>query len=204
MNEANSNKYTISTRDYVSKNKITGTLDSIRVQAILKRYLAIRRFCYGKVLDFACGCGYGAELLSVSPEIESILGVDRDQSAIEWAKKEFANDKCNFISDDIKTIHDKFDTLVCVETIEHVNDVQIVKELIEQNNIDNLIVSFPDKKSSHYNTLHLHDFVLQDIVDMFPKHILYYKFRLDDVQFVLLVKAPEKFPSFIYRNIHNL
>jgi predicted RNA methylase len=176
----------------------------IRYHEHLRRYGALRRFCYGHVLDFACGCGYGTYMLSGNPDVTKITGIDIDAEAIQWAKKEFTAPKIEFLQADVQQITGTFDTLVCLETIEHIKDTSIIPKMVERCSIDNLIVTYPDKKSTHFNPFHFHDFVMQDIVDLFPNHIVYHAYRFVDVQTVLLTRKPANAPSFMYRNIKDI
>lgn len=170
----------------------------------LRRYGSIRRFCYGKVLDFACGCGYGSYLIAGNPEVEKVVAADIDRKAIDFAKKEFSNPKVKFFKRDVKEIKGNYDTLVCLETMEHIKDRKQIVDLVKRCQIDNLIISFPDKKTTHYNRFHFHDFITQDIIDMFPEHIIYHSVRFVDSQSLLLVRLPKRAPAYIFRNIRDL
>jgi len=191
-------------RIYLTKEEFLEIESEIRFHEHLRRYASIRRFCYGKVLDFACGSGYGSFILGVNPEVEKVIGVDKDSEAIAWAKQEYSHPKVEYLDEDINHIHQNFDTLVCLETIEHFDKNQIIQDLIKRCNIKNLIFSFPDKKSTNFNPFHLRDIILQDISDAFPSHLIYHSFRNGDVQFVLMMKLPENAPSHIFRNLRDL
>jgi predicted RNA methylase len=191
-------------RILISKSEFLENEREIRIHEHLRRYGALRRFCFGHVLDFACGCGYGTYMISGNPDVTKVTGVDIDAEAIAWAKKEFSSPKIEFLQSDVTKISGKFDTLVCLETIEHLADSTIVPNLVEQCSIDNLIITFPDKKSTHFNPFHLHDFITQDIIDLFSNHVVYHTYRFVDVQTVLLTRKPANAPSFIYRNIKDI
>ena len=191
-------------RIYIDKVEFLEFENQIRLNEHLRRYAAIRRFCYGAVLDFACGCGYGTYLISVNPDVSKITGVDIDAEAIKWAKNEFGGERIDYVEQDIKYLNKKFDTLVCLETIEHIQDISVIAEMIERCSIDQLIFSFPDKKSTHFNEFHFHDFVVQDIIDLFPAYVNYFRFKSGDVQFVLFIKLPKDAPPHIFRYISDL
>ena len=176
----------------------------VLVQEHLKRYGSIRRFCFGKVLDFACGCGYGSYMLALNPDVTSVTSVDNSTDAIAWAKKHFSHPNITYKIADARKVTGTFDTLVCLETIEHLKDTRIVPEIVERCKVQNVIVSFPDKKTTHYNPHHFHDFVRQDIVDLFPKHVVYHVVRFADSTAVLLTRLPENAPSELFRNVRDL
>jgi 2-polyprenyl-3-methyl-5-hydroxy-6-metoxy-1,4-benzoquinol methylase len=191
-------------RIIISKTEFLKVENQIRLNEHLRRYAAIRRFCYGNVLDFACGCGYGSYLISVNPDVTSVCGIDLDQEAVEWAKNEFASSKIKFINSDFTKHQAKYDTLVCLETIEHIKNLDSIVNLIKKCKFNQLIISFPDKKSTHFNKFHFHDFVVQDVVDLFPEYLNYHGFRSGDVQFLLFMKLPDNAPHHIFRNVREL
>jgi len=191
-------------RIFIAREDFFEFENQIRINEHMRRYAAVRRFCFGKVLDFACGCGYGTALVSVNPDVTEIIGIDIDKDAIEWAKKEFSGEKITFINKDINQLKQKFDTLICLETIEHLEDLTILTALVNRCDISQLIISFPDKKSTHFNRFHFHDFVIQDIIDLFPGYINFYRFRTGDVQFLMFIKLPSNAPAHIYRYISDL
>jgi hypothetical protein len=66
-----------------------------------------------------------------------------------------------------------------METIEHIQDSTIVPKVADLVKAKNVIVSFPSKKSTHFNPFHLHDFRTQDILDLFTNYILLEEIILD-------------------------
>jgi 2-polyprenyl-3-methyl-5-hydroxy-6-metoxy-1,4-benzoquinol methylase len=176
----------------------------IRLQEHLRRYAAIRRFIYGRVLDFACGCGYGTHLLATNPEISTIVGVDKDEESIKWAGQEYETTKCKFLCQDVTTLNQKFDTLVSLETIEHFEDNSIYHSVIENCQIDQIIISYPNKKSTHFNPFHVRDLNIQQVCNVFQDFILYHTFVLGDVSFLLFIRKPKLMPAHIFLNIQDL
>lgn len=191
-------------RILISVDRFRAIEQEIRFHEHLRRYAAVRRFCYGRVIDFASGCGYGSFLLSVNPGVTQVVGIDRDPEAIEWAEKEYRNEKTEFRCQDIEAVSEHFDTLVSLEAIEHLEDVTVIPRLARRCGIDQIIISYPNKKSTHFNPYHIHDFTIQDIVDMMTEHVCYHDFTLGDVQFLLFIRKPPAAPHHIYRNIHEL
>ena len=185
----------------ISKAQVSAVEFDIRFHEHLRRYASARRFCYGKVLDFASGCGYGSNILSANPEVEIVVGVDKDEGAINWAKKEFSNDKTEFRCVNIESVSEKFDTLVSLEAIEHFQDISLIPRLAKRCDFDNIIISYPNKKSTHFNPHHVHDFNAQDILNIMSQYICYHSYAMGDVQFLLFVKKPSKAPEHIFSNI---
>jgi hypothetical protein len=93
---------------------------------------------------------------------------------------------------------------VCLETIEHIENVQIIPQLVSRCQISNVIVSFPDKPTTAYNPFHKHDFVFQDVVDLFKGYLPYHSVRFVDSQSLLLMKLPAGTPWELFRNVRDL
>ena len=136
--------------------------------------------------------------------MEKVVGIDKDAAAIQWANTEFLNNKTEFRCKDIEDIAEKFDTLVSLEAIEHFDDVTLIPRLVERCQIDHVIISYPNKKSTHFNAFHVKDYTIQDILSLLPDYICYHNFAMGDVQFLLFIKKPSKAPSHIFTNILDL
>lgn len=198
------NKNDVLERILITKEKFSVVESEIRFHEHLRRYAAVRRFCYGKVLDFASGCGYGSYLLSANPDVETVIGIDKDTKAIDWARREFSTEKTEFRCKDIEDISEKFDTLVSLEAIEHFDDISLIPRLADRCSIDNIIISYPNKKSTHFNPYHVHDFTVEDILKIMSNYICYHISTMGDVQFVLFTKKPARAPSHIFANLNDL
>lgn len=191
-------------RIMITKGQVTETETEIRFQEHLRRYAAVRRFCYGRVIDFASGCGYGSFILSSNPDVEVVVGIDKDEVAINWAQKEFGSLKADYRCVDIETINEKFDTLVSLEAIEHFEDVTLIPRLADRCGIDHVIISYPNKKSTHFNPYHVHDFNAQNILDIMSEYVCYHSFIMGDVHFLLFLRKPFKAPHCIFSNLLDL
>lgn len=103
-----------------------------------------------RVLDIACGSGYGSKILKRSGAF-IVTGIDISQSTIDYAKNKYTDDGLKFILGDILHIDfpdNSFDMVVCFETIEHINDYN--KALSEIKRVLNgsglLIISSPNRR----------------------------------------------------------
>lgn len=94
------------------------------VQYHLARYrFACRRAKHARVLDVACGLGYGARMLAEAGA-KSVLGLDLAKQAILAAQKRYGMSGLEFRVDDAQALttlaeEDRFDLVVSFETIEH-------------------------------------------------------------------------------------
>lgn len=155
--------------DLVEKNESTG---SETLQLHLERYVFASGFLKGgRVLDCACGVGYGSYLLAESGKCESVTGVDIDADSIKYAKERYSHPKIEFINANALSFSDerKFDTIVSLETIEHIPDpanfVAHLKSMLKPGGC--LIGSVPVTPSVDVNPHHVTDFTRASFRNMF-------------------------------------
>lgn len=159
-------------RLYFEKEDISEIVRKISLTRHVERYTMLRQWCHGVVVDCACGCGYGTHLISENPDVNSVMGVDISEDAINWANDNFKNDNVAFQLgkfQDLPKILDGLtpDVLVSIETMEHIKDTKSYIETVSKINADLVLVSFPNKKSTHFNKFHYHDFKDDDVVKLF-------------------------------------
>jgi SAM-dependent methyltransferase len=80
-----------------------------------------------RVLDIACGVGYGSRIL-IEARAASVLGCDILESNIDYARREYGCEGLTFmVTDAARTsFRSEFDVVVCFETIEHIDDFRSV------------------------------------------------------------------------------
>ena len=83
----------------------------------LERYLFAGTRLKGRVLDAACGCGYGTHILKKAGC--DVTGVDIDPTAIEFAERHWEGAKYACLDLNSQTPHEAFDAVVSFETLEH-------------------------------------------------------------------------------------
>jgi len=91
----------------------------------INRYIFASTFVADKkVLDAACGSGFGSFMYA--QEAKEVWGVDNSAETIDYAKKNFTRDNIKFINDDLITIMELpekfFDVIVSFHTIEQTGD----------------------------------------------------------------------------------
>jgi len=82
-----------------------------------------------RVVDLACGEGYGSGLLAGTAA--SVVGVDANQDAFEHARLKYTAPNLRFARDMVETFHERCDAVVFLQTIEHVNDPGAVLENVK-------------------------------------------------------------------------
>ena len=130
----------------------------------LERYqFAARHLRPGRVLDIACGVGYGSRLLAdAGSEQTTVLGVDVSRHAVDYARRRYRRNGVEFLVCDAMSFHDPegFDSIVTLETIEHLADPRgfatRLGRLLGPGGV--LVASVPITQSTDLNPHHLHDF----------------------------------------------
>lgn len=136
----------------------------------IERYALVRQYAFGTVLDAACGVGYGSYLVAKNPDVDKIVGVDCDKETIDFAKDNFEGGKISFECNFFEKIAGEFDVLLSLETIEHLDDPKVLAEMAKRCNVKEVIVSYPTKKTTHYNKYHKWDFSKADIEYIFGEY----------------------------------
>ena len=100
--------------------------DPGRADFHLDRYrFALERVAEKRVVDLACGTGYGTKLLRTEGHADFVAGVDICPEAIAYASEKHADAQVKYIVGDVgATCFDdgNFDVVVSFETLEHVED----------------------------------------------------------------------------------
>ncbi len=114
-----------------------GRFNAVEAASHLARYSVARPFCSGRrVLDIACGQGYGSYLLHKWGAAR-VDGVDIASEAIAAARHYFASPDVHYHEAAAEGLMDlfapgAFDLIVCLETIEHVLDAEKLLRLLSQ------------------------------------------------------------------------
>lgn len=152
--------------------------DSYAFSQHVGRYLAVRKLVRGKrVLDIACGEGYGARLLK-SWGAREVIGVDVSEDALDSARTNFARKGVDFKQADIDKDGERiielgeFDVIVSFETIEHLRQPQAFLELIDRIRGSETVVAISapceetEDDGGSENPFHLWKFSFEEFRDM--------------------------------------
>lgn len=155
-----------------------------RSDAHLARYaLACEQVRRGdRVLDVACGLGYGSRMLRLSSDAASVVGVDSSDFAIEYARANYAGDGVSFAQGDassLSAIPDaSVDVVVSMETLEHLADpAQALQEFARVLTPGGrVVVSVPnqwgDTTGPARNPHHLHEYSWSQLRAQLERHFL--------------------------------
>lgn len=147
--------------DQLAPGDVTGR-DTLELHLARYRFAASRARP-GRVLDLACGVGYGTRLVAdTSDRVSEAIGVDLAADAIGYATSHYARPGVRFVNADALAFTDPlgFATIISLETIEHVLEpaplVAHLTAMLAPGGV--LIASVPTTPSVDVNPHHLHDF----------------------------------------------
>ena len=146
----------------------------------LHRYAYVTQFVPNKkVLDLACGEGYGSRLLAGTADL--VVGVDIDEDTVRHARNKYIRRNLQFRRGSITDIpiegQHLFDVIVCFEALEHIQDheklLTEVKRLLTKDGL--FIVSTPNKwaysdEPKYENPFHVHELYLDEFTELFEKY----------------------------------
>ena len=137
----------------------------------LNRYRFAASTINGRVLDAACGCGYGASILHA--EGMDVCGIDVSRETIDFAEKHYHGPgyTCGDILD--KPWLGRFDWIVCFETLEHLAQPLKALRLFREAG-ENLLISVPNEALYPFDAAHFKD-------DDYPHLRHYTEFELEDI-----------------------
>lgn len=145
------------------------------------RYEFTRKFVAGKkVLDVACGTGYGSKILHNCGASE-VYGGDISKEAIIYAQKKFSNSFINFHVVDVSRLpfpENSFDCVISFETIEHITKYkEVIKDfhrILKKNGL--LIISTPNKditskgSDKAENIFHVKEFTKEEFLQLLGQY----------------------------------
>lgn len=143
--------------DIVFKNEaerwVNGFMHKTTEEEHLDRYkFILDKVRDKKVLDIACGSGYGSFLLAKEGNAEYVIGVDLDGEAIKYGEYKYPHENIKRIVADATKFSNTelFDAIVSFETIEHVPDYHLLLEnfyhLLKKDGV--LFISTPITKET--------------------------------------------------------
>lgn len=149
----------------------------------LHRYAFATHFVRGKkVIDLACGEGYGSNMLA--KEAEHVVGIEIDGDTVEHARTKYTRNNLEFIQGSILAVPIEgerlFDVAVCFEGIEHVAEheklLSEVKRLLKQDGL--FIVSTPNKAlfsdaPAFDNPYHVKELYLDEFESLLNRYFKY-------------------------------
>lgn len=148
----------------------------------LARYHFASHYARGRVLDFACGSGYGTHLIAklCKKQVDQVVGLDNDQAALKYAEYKYYHPLSQFLLGDVTDpdLPEKLGTFDCIlsfETIEHVEEekqfLMNLYQLLKPGG--SLILSTPFGKGRNEPTgtpFHVHQLTVDEFKHLFDDY----------------------------------
>lgn len=164
--------------------------DKYIVAEHFQRYNAVLDIVKGKkILDAACGTGYGTALMSSTAA--SATGIDISPEAIEYAKHHYGEcTNAHYVEASIASLpfpDHSFDVIISFETIEHVDGelqnsfLREIKRCLREDGL--LIMSSPDKRTysdlpGFQNEFHIKEFYVEEFEAFLQQEFKYCQYFL--------------------------
>ncbi len=170
--------------------QIGPTLDDIRVDHVERYLLAANLLKPGwRVLDIACGVGYGSYLMATRVPGVHVDAIDIAEDAMEYARKYYTHSNVRyFVGDALSCELNKgyYDAIVSFETLEHLTDDRRFLDRLHESLRagGRLILSSPNEDTLSFNR------------SDFPYHVRHYRSRemeqlLGEAGFAVLVRLSQ-------------
>jgi SAM-dependent methyltransferase len=145
----------------------------------LHRYLFAMRWAKGKrVLDVACGSGYGAALLSQAAN--QVWALELDRQSVLYAGSTWERSNLIFVQGDVTSMpfgSDSFDLVVALEILEHVQDIrELIREIARVVHPSGVaLISTPDKARysdarNYSNPFHVRELYREEFAALLGEH----------------------------------
>jgi ubiquinone/menaquinone biosynthesis C-methylase UbiE len=184
--------------EFTGERVIPGQVDTDLWNEHLARYLFAARLArHKRVLDIACGTGYGAHELAATAA--SVVGIDLATDAVHYAANHYAKPNLAFLqaaASRLPFTDHSFDLITAFEVIEHLHDWQLLlneaRRLLRPGG--QFIVSTPNKlyyaqsrQQAGPNPYHAHEFTFVEfeaaLADYFPSVTLFVQNHSEAVLF---------------------
>lgn len=122
----------------------------------------------GNVLNIGCNHGAESELISELPLVNYVIGVDINSEAIKLANTRNLSKVSFYVLDIIEGLGSNFDSIVCLHTLEHINDIHGAIQNIFDSLLNGgyIIVSVP-YNGAYPSEHHIHEFTEKSLQELF-------------------------------------
>jgi len=161
--------------------KLMKPTNGMLLKHIARYYFAIP-YARGRVLDIACGAGYGSQMIAKAckKEVSHVVGVDIDEDTIQYAKKTYNHPRITFKTGDAIDPHlpqklGRFDTIFSFETIEHLtDDAQFLNNIFDMLSPGGILVlSTPfgrGRGKECAEPFHVHQYTVKEFEGLFTAY----------------------------------
>lgn len=127
----------------VGERQVAPDLSGVRRDHLSRYEFAAKRLPpNSRVVDVACGIGYGSSILADAGH--TVLAIDNSEEAIAYGREHYSRPNIEFLCADASSLSlGEFDAAVCFETIEHIENPRPL--LLELRKAPVLICSVPNE-----------------------------------------------------------
>ena len=144
-----------------------------------RRHLAVYEWIAARVvglrvIDMACGEGYGADVLARAAA--SVVGVEANPEAFEHAGRRYRRENLRFERDLVQTFSEPADAVVFLQTIEHVEQPgELLDHFAQLAGVvyvttPNVLTLAPPGAERSDNPWHLHEYRAQEFARLCREH----------------------------------
>jgi SAM-dependent methyltransferase len=160
-----------------------------------------------KVLDAACGEGYGSALLAGSAA--AVTGVDVSEAAIEHARRRYLASNLDFLAADCLRLpfdDGSFERIVSFETLEHLADhdglLREFRRVLAPEGF--LLLSSPDKavysdRLQQRNEFHVRELYRDELEELLARHFPAYRLWGQKLLFQSAIWALDEQPGVVFQ-----
>lgn len=142
------------------ERQVAPTVEGIRRDHVARYEWAAKQLPKGaRVVDVACGIGYGSKILAEAGH--KVLAIDQDEEAIAYGREHYGDERITYRVADAEHVEANDigpwtpSAAVCFETLEHLRDpLPLLKALRART--DKLLVSAPNEKVFPYQGQRFH------------------------------------------------
>lgn len=177
-NKSKNRELTLSSLERIIPEAAVGLFDQRILDLHVERYLfAAKNSVPNKILDIACGVGYGSEIIINYLRKEVFLDcVDISDETIKYAREHYSHPRVRFIHEDANEYYDEdgYDTIISLETIEHLlSPSRFISNLVDMLKPDGILIcSVPTTPSTDINPYHISDFTERSFRELFDDHLM--------------------------------
>jgi SAM-dependent methyltransferase len=168
----------IPTLEWTGERYVPEIVGNIRLEHV-HRYLLARELSKDRrVLDIACGEGYGSDLMA--GVAAHVIGVDIDPNAIEHASRRYARPNLEFFVGscaEVPIADSSVDLVISFETIEHHDDhdemMREIRRVLRPAGV--LVISSPDRREyseipGYKNPFHVRELYREELEALLTAH----------------------------------
>jgi ubiquinone/menaquinone biosynthesis C-methylase UbiE/Skp family chaperone for outer membrane proteins len=164
---------------FTGERVVPGKTPALLVLEHIIRYRFAARFADGaRVLDAACGTGYGSSILA--KKAKSVIGIDNSLETIRYARQNYSHRNLHYSIADFRLLPfhaGGFDLAVMFEAIEHIAEQEQciieIRRILDSKGI--LILSTPNatrpmKAVEEHNPFHSKELTDQEFLELLRRH----------------------------------